>query len=99
MRKTRQAAPPELDHLELTIRRLIESHETWTKRAAAAEARVTELERAIQDLSAGTLDPVALEEEVRVLQERNATLEDRLTRAHAAVERMMARLQFTAEER
>ena len=99
MRKTQQATPPELDRLELTIRRLIESHERLEKRAIAAEARIRDLEGAIQDVSAGRLDPVALGEEVRLLEERNASLQDRLVRAHAAVERMMARLQFTAEER
>ena len=98
MRKTRQKLPPELDHLELTIRRLIEAHDRWRDRAAEAEGRIRELERAVQELSAGRLDPVALAEDVRTLEERNASLEDRLTRAHAAVERMMARLQFTAEE-
>ncbi|HSK20266.1 MAG TPA: hypothetical protein VK912_14025 [Longimicrobiales bacterium] len=98
MRKT-QTTPPELDHLELTIRRLIESHQTWEKRAQAAEARARELESAIQDLSAGRLDPTALAEEVRLLEKRNASLVDRLSRAQAAVDRMMARLQFTAEER
>lgn len=99
MRKAGDATPAELDHLELTIRRLIESHELWQKRATAAEARVRELEGAIQDVSAGRLDPVALAEEVRELEQRSASLQDRLVRAHAAVERMMARLQFTAEER
>lgn len=99
MRKTRQNLPPELDHLEATIRRLLESHDTWRERARAAEARIRELEEAVQELSAGRLDPVALAEDVRTLEERNASLHDRLTRAHAAVERMMARLQFTAEDR
>lgn len=99
MRKPRDTGPPELDHLELTIRRLIESHQLWQKRAEAAEARAGELESAIQDLSGGRIDPTALAEAVRVLEERNALLVDRLTRAQAAVERMMARLQFTAEER
>ncbi|HSJ31877.1 MAG TPA: hypothetical protein VK933_10620 [Longimicrobiales bacterium] len=98
MRKT-QTTPPELDHLELTIRRLIDSHQMWEKRAQAAEARARELESAIQDLSAGRLDPTALAEEVRLLEKRNASLVDRLSRAQAAVDRMMARLQFTAEER
>ena len=98
MRKT-QTTPPELDHLELTIRRLIDSHQVWEKRAQAAEARARELESAIQDLSAGRLDPTALAEEVRLLEKRNAALVDRLSRAQAAVDRMMARLQFTAEER
>lgn len=99
MRKTRDAVPPELDRLELTIRRLIESHQLWQKRAEAAEARARELESAIQDLSAGRIDPTALAEAVRVLEERNGRLVERLTRAQAAVERMMARLQFTSEER
>ncbi|HEX2166853.1 MAG TPA: hypothetical protein VHG09_06395 [Longimicrobiales bacterium] len=99
MRKTRDAIPSELDRLELTIRRLIESHQQWEKRAVAAESRVRDLEGAIQDLSAGRLDPTALAEEVRVLEERNESLADRLTRAHAAVERMIARLQFTSEGR
>jgi HAMP domain-containing protein len=98
VRKT-QTTPPELDHLELTIRRLIDSHQMWEKRAQAAEARARELESAIQDLSAGRLDPTALAEEVRLLEKRNASLVDRLSRAQAAVDRMMARLQFTAEER
>lgn len=98
MRKT-QTTPPELDHLELTIRRLIDSHQVWERRAQAAEARARELESAIQDLSAGRLDPTALAEEVRLLEKRNAALVDRLSRAQAAVDRMMARLQFTAEER
>ena len=99
MRKSRETSPPELDHLELTIRRLIESHQSWEKRAQSAESRVRELESALQDLSAGRLNPVALAEEVRVLETRNASLLDRLTRAQEAVERMIARLQFTAEER
>lgn len=99
MRNTRDTMPPELDRLELTIRRLIESHQLWEKRALSAESRVRELESAIQDLSAGRLDPTALAQEVRVLEQRNDSLLDRLTRAQAAVERMVARLQFTSEER
>lgn len=99
MRKTRETVPPELDRLELTIRRLIESHQSLEKRALTAESRVRELETAMQDLSAGRINPVELAEEVRVLETRNASLLDRLTRAQEAVDRMIARLQFTTEER
>ncbi|MBR9989344.1 MAG: hypothetical protein KFH98_06270 [Gemmatimonadetes bacterium] len=98
MRKTRDTVP-ELDRLELTIRRLIESHESWQKRAAAAESRVRDLETAMQDVSAGRLDPVALAETVRTLEQRNESLAQRLTLAREATDRMLARLQFTAEER
>ncbi|HEX6307801.1 MAG TPA: hypothetical protein VFZ69_06410 [Longimicrobiales bacterium] len=99
MRKPRQITPTELDRLELTIRRLLESHEMLERRAAAAESHVRELEAAMQELAAGRLDPVALGEEVRTLQQRNATLENRLLRARESVDRMMSRLQFTMEER
>ena len=99
MRKTREAIPPELDRLELTIRRLIESHQSWENRAVAAEARVRELERAMQDVSAGRINPVDLANEVRELETRNASLLDRLAHAQEAVDRMIARLQFTSEER
>ncbi|HEX6132595.1 MAG TPA: hypothetical protein VFZ24_01355 [Longimicrobiales bacterium] len=99
MRKSRHTTPSELDRLELTIRRLLESYEALQRKAAAAEVRVRELEGAVQELATGRLDPVALAEEVRALEQRNAALEDRLTRARASVDRMMSRLQFTAEER
>jgi predicted RNase H-like nuclease (RuvC/YqgF family) len=91
--------PPELDRLELTIRRLLESHARCERRAAEAEARVRELEAALGDVSAGRLDPVTLAEEARALEERNAVLQERLSQARAAVDRIMGRLQFTAEDR
>jgi predicted RNase H-like nuclease (RuvC/YqgF family) len=99
VRKSRLAAPSELDHLELTIRRLIESHDALRRRAENAEARIRELESAMKDLSGGRIDPVALSEEVTRLESHNHRLQERLTQAHAAVLRMTARLQFTAEER
>ena len=99
MRKPRPAAPPELDQLELTVRRLLDAHDAWRQRALTAESRVRELEGAVEDISGGRLDPVALGEELSRLQERNRMLNERLELAHAAVLRMMARLQFTVEDR
>jgi predicted RNase H-like nuclease (RuvC/YqgF family) len=99
VRRSRHIAPPELDRLELTVHRLLEAHDTWRRRAEAAEARIAELEAAVRDLSSGSLDPVALGDEVRTLQEQNAALRERLGRAHEAVQRMAGRLQFVEEER
>lgn len=97
--RSRGAVPAELDTLELTIRRLLDAYHDWRRRAEAAEARVTELEEAMQDVSSGRLDPVAMAEEVQRLEERNRDLRERMDQAHAAVLRMSARLQFTEEER
>ncbi|HUF50729.1 MAG TPA: hypothetical protein VMN60_07850 [Longimicrobiales bacterium] len=98
MRKTRQAYPQELDRLELTIRRLLEAHDALRRRADAADARVTELASTVRDLSGGAIDPVALAGEVERLERSNRELRERLQRAHEAVERIRARLQFAEEE-
>jgi hypothetical protein len=97
--RQRRVASPELDRLELTIRRLIEAHDGWRHRAATAEARVRELEAALQDVAGGRFDPVAMAEESDRLEERNRMLRERLDRARAVVERMTARLHFGEEER
>jgi hypothetical protein len=98
-RRPRRMAPPELDRLELSVRRLLESHDAWRRRASHAEARVSELEQTVQQLSEGSLDPVALAERVRLLEERNRSLRERMDAAHDAVQKMLARLQFAEEER
>ena len=99
MRKTRQPSTAELDRLELTLRRLLDAHDQWRKRAQAAEARAAELESTLEQVSSGSIDPIALADAVRVLEERNRVLRTRMDEAHAAVERMRARLQFAEEER
>jgi hypothetical protein len=99
VRKQKHAAPAELDRLELKIRGLLEGHDAWRRRALTAEARVVELEQAVQELASGGLDPVALADEVRVLDERNRELRGRMRQAQEAVQRMLARLQFAEEER
>jgi hypothetical protein len=98
VRKSRSTMPPELDRLELTIRRLLEAHDALRKRADGAEARVQELEAAVRDLSTGSMDPTALAADVDRLQRENSQLRDRIRRAHESVERIRARLQFAEEE-
>src|SRR5688572_11074857 len=94
-RKPRLA--PELDQLESTVQRLLQAHDALRRRAEAAEARVRELERAVQDVSTGRVNPVDLAEDARRLEEQNADLRARIDAAYEAVNRMMARLQFVEE--
>jgi seryl-tRNA synthetase len=98
-RKSQSAFAPELDRLELTIQRLLQTHDALQQRAEAAEARVRELERAVQDVSTGRVNPVDLAEDARRLEEQNADLRARMNAAYDAVQRVMARLQFVEEER
>jgi mRNA-degrading endonuclease toxin of MazEF toxin-antitoxin module len=99
VRKQRHAAPPELDRLELKVRRLLEAHDAWQRRAMTAEARVQELEQAVRAMATGELDPVALADQVRTLDQRNNVLRQRMQQAQEAVQRMLARLHFVEEER
>jgi hypothetical protein len=99
VRKTRHVAPPELDRLELTIRRLLEAHDLARQRADRAEARVVELEERMRSMSTGGLDALALSEQVSTLQEQNRRLRDRIEQGGAAVQRLLARLQFAEEGR
>lgn len=88
-----------MDRLELTIRRLLDEHAAMRSRAEKAEARVREVEGQLQQVTQGELDPVALAAQVGVLEQRNRDLRTRMDTAHAAVERLRARLQFAEEER
>lgn len=97
--KSRHIAPAELDRLELTIRRLLEAHDAWRQRALDAEARVADLDAALKAVSEGRLDPVALADAVRSLEQKNRALRDRLQRADETVQRILTRLQFVEEGR
>jgi seryl-tRNA synthetase len=99
VRKQRHAVPPELDRLELKVRALLEAHDAWRRRATAAEARVLELEQAVRSMATGDLDPVALADQVRALDQRTSALRQRMQDAQEAVQRMLARLHFVEEER
>ncbi|HSJ06366.1 MAG TPA: hypothetical protein VK936_06680 [Longimicrobiales bacterium] len=99
MPRPRTRTPPELDRLELKVRRLLDAHDSWRRRAESAEVRARDLEATIRELAAGRLDPLALTDEVRALDERNRALQDRMDTARTAVQRMLARLQFAEEEK
>jgi hypothetical protein len=81
------------------VRRLLESHDALRRRAEAAEARARELTRAVEDVAAGRLDPLALEQKASELEAKNRALRERLDSAHDVVQRMLGRLHFAEEER
>ena len=97
--RTRPALPPEVDRLELTVRRLVDEHEQWRRRARKAERRVTELEAALKDVTSGDLDPVALAAQAAASAQENRALRERLEQARQTVDRIAARLQFLEEDR
>jgi FtsZ-binding cell division protein ZapB len=99
VRKTRHISPPELDRLELAIRRLLETNDSLRRRAQAAENKVAELEAAVRDLASGGLDPVKLTGRVESLESQNRMLRERMGTAQETVQRMLARLHFAGEER
>jgi len=91
-------ALPEWDWLAMSLRRLLEEHEAWQRRAEAAERRLRQVEATMQQVSSGQMDPVSLERRNRELEEINQQLEQRLATARETVMRIMARLKFAEEE-
>src|SRR5690606_32218602 len=91
--------PPEWDSLELSVRRLLETHDALRRRTQTAERRVRELESALGRVSSGALDPLQLSERATVLERENRDMIDRLARANALVERIAARLNYLEAER
>jgi hypothetical protein len=89
----------EFDRLELALRRLFDALEAQRRRAQQGEARIRELEAALQGVSTGTLDPMELGERVRELEVENRALRVRVHDAEALVQRIQARLQFMEDER
>lgn len=91
--------PPEWERLELSVRRLLHDYEGWRKRARDAEKRIEELESALERVSSGSLDPVALGDRVKRLEAENTALRNRIDAATKHLRRTFARIQFVEEER
>jgi chromosome segregation ATPase len=92
------ARPPEWDRLELGVRRLLDEHLSWQRRARQAEARLADLEATLASVSAG-LDPVELSAEVARLKALNQELHERLEQAKSHVSSILTRLQLLEEDR
>lgn len=95
----RRGRSTDWDRIELAVRRLLDDYQKHRNRADTAEARILELEEALQTLSGGGPDPIVLGERISKLEIENAALRDRLRQAHAEVERIIARLQFMEGQR
>ncbi|MCI0436007.1 MAG: hypothetical protein L0271_20560 [Gemmatimonadetes bacterium] len=91
-------ALPEWDRAERAVRRLLEDRDAWQRRATLAEHRVRELESALSDVSAGTLDPLQLSEQADRLERENRVLHERLAQARETVDRILDRIDFAGEE-
>jgi len=89
----------ELVRLSAAVHRLLDQWDDCRQRAANAEARAEELERALREISAGTIDPVTLARRVQTLEQENRFLARRLDRARESVKRISARLQFLGDDR
>lgn len=90
--------PPEFSRLESAVRRLGDELAGYRARAQLAEARATELERALKAVSGGGLDPISLRERIRKLEQENKDLRAQMVQAQDRVRRLIARFDFLREE-
>lgn len=85
--------------LEQSIERLLTEHDGVRTRLDEAEARIRELEEALQGVSSGELDPSEMASELRDLRRENEELAARMADAREAVRRILGRLRFVEEDR
>ncbi|HUG39066.1 MAG TPA: hypothetical protein VMM12_01195 [Longimicrobiales bacterium] len=92
------ALPDEFVRLERSVRRLLDDVAGYRARADVAERRATELERTLEDVGTGALDPLKLRDGVRRLEEENEELRRRMAQAQDRIRRLVARFDFLGEE-
>lgn len=97
--QTRPAAlPDEYVRLERAVRRLLDDLAGYRARADVAERKASDLERTIEDVASGALDPVELRATVRKLEQENGELRRRMVEAQDRIRRLVARFDFLQEE-
>ena len=96
---TRPGLPPELDGLELAVRRLLDDYRAQRRRAGAAERRVHELDALLRQLRSAGDDPLALRQRIEALEAENRALQARLQEGAERVRRLLARTHFLEEEK
>lgn len=90
--------PEEYLRLETSVRRVLEEMAGYRARAEVAERRAGELERTLEDVSSGALDPVKMQERLRRIEEENRDLRRRMVQAQDRIKRLIARFDFLREE-
>lgn len=90
--------PDEYARLERAVRRLADELAGYRARVQVAESRAAELERVLEELNSGALDPLALRERIGKLERENRELRHRMVQAGDRVRRLVARFDFLREE-
>lgn len=91
--------PAEWDQLELVVRRLLDDHGRWRRRALAAESKAKDLETALARLTEGDIDPRELASMVERLESEKRDLVRRLDTARGRVGSIITRLELLEDER
>ncbi|MEZ4414407.1 MAG: hypothetical protein R3E10_01500 [Gemmatimonadota bacterium] len=95
----REGGNPALSRLENAVDALIEARARARERAEQAEAQLRELEALLASFERGDASPKGLHERVKVLEEENADLSDRLERGRESVRRVLDKVRFLEERR
>lgn len=97
-RSTNGALPEDFLRLEASVRQLLDQLAGYQARARVAEKKSAELEKTLQDMSSGTLDPMRLRHGVKKLEAENEELRRRMVDAQDRIRRLVDRFGFLREE-
>jgi chromosome segregation ATPase len=96
--RTPPQLPAEYQRVERIARRLADELAGYRARTRLAEGRAAELERALRDVGSGALDPIALRDRIRKLEEENKELRHRIVGAQDRIRRLVTRFDFLRED-
>ena len=92
------ALPENFARLETRVRKLLEELAGYRARAEMAEERSAKLQKTLNEVSSGDLDPVQMRERMRSLEDENEALRNRIAEAEERIRRLVARFDFLREE-
>lgn len=90
--------PQEYLRLERAVRRLLDQVAGYRARTQVAEARASDLERTLKDVTTGAIDPMKMRDALARLEEENRELRRRMVQAQDRIRRLIARFDFLEEE-
>lgn len=90
--------PDDYVRLEESVRQLLDDLAGYRARTQVAEQKAAELERTLQDVTSGTLDPLEMRSALGRLENENKELRRRMVQAQDRIRRLVSRFDFLREE-
>lgn len=88
-----------LEAIETAVERLLERLAEAERRRAISEARRSEVEALLREMSGGSIDPAEMAERLQAMEAENDDFRSRIERGLERVDRLLARVRYLEDQR